>query len=347
MSALLELGAGFHPELSGRENVYLNGVDPRPARKRELDRRFDDIVEFAGLERFIDSPVKNYSSGMYVRLGFSVAINVDPDMLLIDEVLAVGDEEFQRKCLERVADLRRPARRSWSSPTRSAPCAACATRPSGSTTGVVREAGKADEVADAYLGTVHVDHRPRRTPTPTRPGASCASPRSSCSTTAGGPWRRRRTGDTVTFRLHYEATEPVTSPVFSFAIHTPEGVHVTGPNTKEAGVAVDRVEGSGHVDLHVDRLMLLLGSYDLSAECTNDSFSHTYHQRHRALRFDVKPGSPHETFGGLMSLGGRWAVDGLSAAGRTGGAATHSLRAATTISWSRLLAICSIVNGSA
>ena len=97
--------------------------------------------------------------------------------------------------------------------------------------------------------------------------------------------------------------------MFSFAIHTPEGVHVTGPNTKEAGVAVDRVEGSGHVDLHIDRLMLLLGSYDLSAECTNDSFSHTYHQRHRALRFDVKPGSPHETFGGLMSLGGRWAVD--------------------------------------
>ena len=105
MSALLELGAGFHPELSGRENIYLNGAI-LGLTKRELDRKFDDIVGFAGLERFIDSPVKNYSSGMYVRLGFSVAINVDPDVLLVDEVLAVGDEEFQRKCLERVADLR-------------------------------------------------------------------------------------------------------------------------------------------------------------------------------------------------------------------------------------------------
>ena len=105
VSALLELGAGFHPELSGRENVYLNGSILGLSAK-ELDRRFDDIVDFAGLERFIDTPVKNYSSGMYVRLGFSVAINVDPDVLLVDEVLAVGDEQFQRRCAEKFAELR-------------------------------------------------------------------------------------------------------------------------------------------------------------------------------------------------------------------------------------------------
>ena len=95
VSALLELGAGFHPELSGRENVYLNGAILGLS-KKQIRERFDDIVDFAGLEQFIDSPVKNYSSGMYVRLGFSVAINVDPDILLIDEILAVGDAEFQR-----------------------------------------------------------------------------------------------------------------------------------------------------------------------------------------------------------------------------------------------------------
>jgi ABC-type polysaccharide/polyol phosphate transport system ATPase subunit len=105
MSALLELGAGFHPELSGRENVYLNAsILGLPA--SEVRNRFDDIVSFAGLERFIDTPVKNYSSGMYVRLGFSVAINVDPDVLLVDEVLAVGDEQFQQRCLAKFADLR-------------------------------------------------------------------------------------------------------------------------------------------------------------------------------------------------------------------------------------------------
>src|SRR5207245_4683142 len=105
VSALLELGAGFHPELSGRENVYLNGTILGLS-KKAIDRKFDEIVEFAGLETFIDAPVKNYSSGMYVRLGFSVAINVDPDILLVDEVLAVGDEQFQRKCNEKFAEMR-------------------------------------------------------------------------------------------------------------------------------------------------------------------------------------------------------------------------------------------------
>lgn len=109
VSALLELGAGFHPELSGRDNVYLNG-SILGLSKRDIDDRFDDIVGFAGLEQFIDSPVKNYSSGMYVRLGFSVAINVEPDVLLVDEVLAVGDEEFQRRSMEKFRQFRRDGR---------------------------------------------------------------------------------------------------------------------------------------------------------------------------------------------------------------------------------------------
>lgn len=109
VSALLELGAGFHPELSGRENVYLNASILGLGRK-EVDRRFDEIVGFAGLEKHIDSPVKNYSSGQFVRLGFAVAINVEPDILLVDEVLAVGDEEFQRRCLAKFAEFRASGR---------------------------------------------------------------------------------------------------------------------------------------------------------------------------------------------------------------------------------------------
>jgi ABC-2 type transport system ATP-binding protein len=101
MAALLELGAGFHPELSGRENVYLNG-SILGLKRAEVDRVFDDIVGFAELESFIDTPVKHYSSGMYIRLGFAVAINVNPEILLVDEVLSVGDESFQRKCIDKV-----------------------------------------------------------------------------------------------------------------------------------------------------------------------------------------------------------------------------------------------------
>ena len=106
ISALIELGAGFHPEISGRENVFINGI-MLGLTKKEITRRFDEIVEFAELEDFIDAPVKTYSSGMYMRLGFAVAIHVDPDVLLIDEVLAVGDESFTHKCLDKFAEFRR------------------------------------------------------------------------------------------------------------------------------------------------------------------------------------------------------------------------------------------------
>src|SRR5262245_2906207 len=106
ISALIELGAGFHPEISGRENVFINGI-MLGLTKREIARRFDEIVDFAELKDFIDAPVKTYSSGMYMRLGFAVAIHVDPDVLLVDEVLAVGDEGFTHKCLDKFADFKR------------------------------------------------------------------------------------------------------------------------------------------------------------------------------------------------------------------------------------------------
>jgi ABC-type polysaccharide/polyol phosphate transport system ATPase subunit len=106
ISALIELGAGFHPEISGRENVFINGI-MLGLSKREVARRFDEIVEFAELEAFIDAPVKTYSSGMYMRLGFAVAIHVDPDVLLVDEVLAVGDEGFTHRCLDKFAEFKR------------------------------------------------------------------------------------------------------------------------------------------------------------------------------------------------------------------------------------------------
>lgn len=106
MSALLEVGSGFHPELTGRENIFLNGSILGMKRK-EIEQRYEQIVEFSGVREFIDQPVKNYSSGMYVRLGFSVAIHVEPDILVVDEVLAVGDAAFQAQCFERFRELKR------------------------------------------------------------------------------------------------------------------------------------------------------------------------------------------------------------------------------------------------
>lgn len=109
IAAMLEVGSGFHHELSGRENVFLNGSILGMSRK-EVTRKFDEIVDFSGVEKFIDQPVKNYSSGMYVRLGFAIAINVEPDILVVDEVLAVGDQEFQDKCYQKFRDLKAQGR---------------------------------------------------------------------------------------------------------------------------------------------------------------------------------------------------------------------------------------------
>ena len=158
VSALLELGAGFHPELTGRENVFLNGAILGLS-KKEITARFDDIVEFAGLADFIDTPVKNYSSGMFVRLGFAVAAHVEPDVLLIDEVLSVGDESFQRRCAEKIDEFRRDGRtivfvsHGLSQVEQLCEDAAWIDK------GELRMLGKAAEVISAYQGQSHQAQR--------------------------------------------------------------------------------------------------------------------------------------------------------------------------------------------
>ncbi len=305
VSALLELGAGFHPELSGRENVYLNGSILGLGRK-DLDRKFDDIVAFAGLQRFIDSPVKNYSSGMYVRLGFSVAINVGPDVLLVDEVLAVGDEQFQRKCNEKFFQLKAAGI-----------TIVIVTHDLGSVRslcdvvawvdeGRLREVGPADEVVDAYLDHVHVGRADEGGLGSRWGSGEVVVERLEVLDASGEPVSRARTGDAVTFRVHYAASQPVERPVFAMAVHTLQGVELTHPTTRQSGLVPERIEGNGVVDLVVDRLLLLPGTYDASASVTDYAALHTYDHRHRAVRFDVDPGMPHETEGGLMSLGGVW-----------------------------------------
>jgi ABC-type polysaccharide/polyol phosphate transport system ATPase subunit len=150
VSALIELGAGFHPEISGRENVFINGM-MLGLSKREIGNRFDEIVAFAELEEFIDAPVKTYSSGMYMRLGFAVAINVDPDVLIVDEVLAVGDEAFAHKCFDKLAEFRRRGRtvllvtHSLDLVTRLCDEALWLDA------GVIREQGDPKRIVDAYL----------------------------------------------------------------------------------------------------------------------------------------------------------------------------------------------------
>jgi ABC-2 type transport system ATP-binding protein len=310
VSALLELGAGFHPELSGRENVYLNG-SILGLSKAELDRRFDDIVGFAGLERFIDTPVKNYSSGMYVRLGFSVAINVDPDILLVDEVLAVGDEEFQRRCNERFADLRAEGRTIVVVSHALGSVQAICDQVAWLHDGVLRATGDAGEVIDQYLVEVHQE-RPEgnQHSTSGRWGShEVVIERIELLGPDGTPTSRVRTGDAASFRFHYRASQAIERPVFTLAVHTLDGTLVTNPHTRHAEVVPGSLEGEGHLDFVVDHLPLLSGTYDLSGAITDHSALHEYDHRHRALRFDVDHGPQRDSWSGLVTLGGRWELD--------------------------------------
>ena len=294
--------------------MYLNGTILGLS-KKAIDRKFDEIVEFAGPETFIDAPVKNYSSGMYVRLGFSVAINVDPDVLLVDEVLAVGDENFMRKCSEKFAELRREGTTivivSHGLESVRRMCEQVAWLDHG----VLQKIGDTGEVVDSYIDEVHVDRQADVGGKGSRWGSGEArietvellDPRGESTT-------RVHTGDRVTVRLHYAANQTIERPVFGLALHTVDGFHVTGPNTREADCVPDRIEGKGTVDFVVDHLMLLPGTYDITVALTDYGALHPFDYRHRALRFDVDPGTPHETFGGVVSLGGHWHVDALDRA---------------------------------
>ena len=260
-----------------------------------------------GSTEFIDSPVKNYSSGMYVRLGFSVAINVDPDILLVDEVLAVGDEQFQRKCSEKFAELKE----------------------SGKTIVVVSHAlGTMRTLCDQLallehgnlvaVGPVGRGRRRRTSATSTTTGSPTAS-----TGRAGVPARRRIERDRAARRRRpsghlgaHRRRGHVPLPLPDDRADRQAGVRHRDPHASRACTSRRRTPatratpptastGDGHVDLHVDRLLLVPGIYDVSASISDYACMHMYDCRHRSFRFDVERGHPEES-GGVMSLGGVW-----------------------------------------
>jgi ABC-type polysaccharide/polyol phosphate transport system ATPase subunit len=307
MSALLELGAGFHPELSGRENVYLNGSILGLSR-RDIDSKFDSIVEFAGLERFIDSPVKNYSSGMYVRLGFSVAINVDPDVLLVDEVLAVGDESFQQRCAEKFADLKYAGKTVVLVSHALGSVRQMCDQAAWLDHGELQAVGQPGELIDTYVDGQRAEKSSEVVTGGSRWGEGGASiDEVELLRPDGTPTDVVRTGEPVTVRLRYSATEPIPTPVFALEVHHSSGVQVSAPNTWEAEQVPDVLAAAGTVELRVDRLLLVPGVYQLSASVGDPYGQHIQDYRHHALRFTVQHGTPRESTG-LVSLGGSWTL---------------------------------------
>jgi lipopolysaccharide transport system ATP-binding protein len=323
ISALLELGAGFHPELSGRDNIYLNGAILGMTR-RQIDAAMDTIVEFSGIREFIDTPVKVYSSGMYVRLGFSIAVNLDPEILIVDEVIAVGDEEFQRRCFDHLYELRRKGVTIVLVSHSLSLVQTLCTQAAWLDHGVLREVGPAGEVAQAYLREVNQNERDSDAardaadggePAETDPTAESARQGShemvitdvEFLDAQGRAGTRAVAGERLRIRVSYEAREPIESPVFGLGIYTENDTYVTGVHMRMADLDMGVVTGTGHVDYVFDSLPLNPGTYLVTAAVTDWSLAHRYDYWDRAFSLHVRPGSAPE-YHGLTQLGGHWSV---------------------------------------
>ena len=304
VSALIELGAGFHPEISGRENVAINGIMLGLTRK-EVDRRFDEIVRFAELEEFIDAPVKTYSSGMYARLGFAVAINVDPDVLLIDEVLAVGDEAFTRKCLDKIGEFRRRGRTillvTHSLGLVEKMCDEVLWLRHGGSAGM----GDPKRVVDAYLTYVAggeetlLAQEQRAQEERAEKGAEDGPAGPGEGEYRRGRWGTREVeilsvrllddrgaerhvfvpGERLTLALQVRARETVQDFVFGVGLFTADGVSVYGTNTHLEQFLPVSLAGEAEVRFEMTDLRLVEGTYlfDVAAH-RRDGTPYDYHR---------------------------------------------------------------------
>ena len=302
-AALLEVGSGFHPELSGRDNVYLNASILGMNRK-EIDRKFDAIVEFSGVEQFIDQAVKNYSSGMYVRLGFSVAINVDPEILLVDEVLAVGDAAFQDKCTEKFQQFSREGRTvvvvSHAMPT----LRAMSDHVAWLDHGRLVETGEARPIVERYLDSTRRDAR-TGADGKVRWGSAEAEIVEVLLIRDGRPAGVVHTGDEVTIRIRYNAHERIERPVFGLALESHDGVYLWANNTKDAGHEIAAIEGPGEIECRLPRVMLQPGRFAVLASIVDHSTTHIFDYVRDAVALNVDYGTPVES-GGYLALDGRW-----------------------------------------
>lgn len=317
VAALIELGAGFHPEISGRENVYINGSILGLSRA-EIDRRFDDIVAFSGLEDFIDEPVKHYSSGMYVRLGFAVAVHTDPDVLLVDEVLAVGDESFAHRCLNRIEQMLGEGKALlFVSHSLNLVQDLC-DRVLWLDRGVPRELGEPRRVVDAYRqavaeeeGREHLkEQEERRDEEPAAEDrwgsgeAEILGVRMLSGT--GEEGYLIHTGDAVTLEIRARAAAPLTDFVFGVGVTTPRGTEVWGTNTHLEGFEPDRFEGEVVVRLSLPELRLAPGEYLLDVAVHAEDGA-PYDYRRRVAGFTV---ASRERGVGVYSPRRTWRFEG-------------------------------------
>ncbi|TFD70101.1 ABC transporter ATP-binding protein [Cryobacterium sp. Hb1] len=268
MAALLELGAGFHPDLTGRENVYLNAAI-LGLNQKEIDRHFDAIVDFSGIEDFIDTQVKFYSSGMYVRLAFAVAVHVDPDLLLVDEVLAVGDEPFQNKCMEKIREFQREGRTivvvSHSASQISRLCDRVVVMNHGEMTFDGPPADGLRVLRFGYEEQRRHEERQRAGGTVVTEEVVAPARITEIAVVSDQPADKvtAESGDDMTVAFTYELREPQPPLVAGIAIETAQGDPIYGLNTRMLKLELPVATGQHTVEFNFARQALGAGQYTL------------------------------------------------------------------------------------
>jgi len=284
--------------------------------RKEIDSSIDSIVDFSGVEEFIDSPVKHYSSGMYVRLGFSVAVHVNPRILIIDEVIAVGDEEFQRKCMDHLYALRKQGVTIIVVTHSTGVVRSMCDRALWLDHGVQQLEGPAVEVANAYLDSVNIAEAESldiaEQEAANSAGTEFVRPESEFSCTGvefydgeGNRISMAHTGQPLVVRIRYRATVRLVRPRISWGVFHESGVYLNGEYHYWPEGHSGIVEGDGWVEKRFESLELFPGNYDLSVVLDDENVQHKYQHLDRQFRLPVRPGADTEAFG-FVNLPGPW-----------------------------------------
>jgi lipopolysaccharide transport system ATP-binding protein len=320
VASLLEVGTGFHEELTGRENIFLNG-SILGMKKHEVESKLDSIVAFAGVERFVDTPIKRYSTGMRLRLGFAVAAHLNPDLLIVDEVLAVGDAGFQKKCLSVMEDLQSGGRTVLFVSHNMAAVENLCSRCIWIDAGQMKMDGSPREVIDAYMATFagsqdaiadlrSVEHR--------RGSGEIRYTGMEYLSRTGEPLPVVRSGESFTVRFRYQADKPIPFPSFGFRLYTEKGTLVTDTSTSyHHAIEIPLVpQGAGYIDLEIDLLNLFPGRYYFSLWITGSTSAVHDNIEHCAL-LEVElanvfsSGKILDSRFGIVYFPQRWRLEGL------------------------------------
>ena len=315
VGSLLELGAGFHQDFTGRDNIYLS-ASIYGLRKQEVDRRFDSIVEFSELERFIDLPVRTYSAGMYMRLGFSIAVNVDAEILLLDEVFAVGDEAFQRKSIDRILEFKRQGKTIAFVSHSGASLERMCDRAVLLRQGLVEYDGQTGEAIRRYQELLAGEEDPAERAAGLREWGTGEARVTDVrlENAAGEAGEYFMPGDHVALRLKVQNRDAIDPPRLAIELRDVTGALLGRAEQDLGELGWDRDGEDAEVRFDIKRLPLVEGRFQVNVSLTNEARAHRYHSIEKAAEFSVIPqGEAH----GFVLFEGDWSLEQVASGVKT------------------------------